>query len=254
MIRLLDTSFPDQPGLDTAISRAILLRGSDGDLGETLRLHVPGRVVAFGRQDVVSPGYPAALRATYGSGFAPIERLAGGRAAVFHEGTLAFAWMIPEPDPKTTITARFERVAGLIRNVLEDLGLDARVGEVPGEYCPGSYSVNIGGRSKVMGIGQRLAKHAAHVGGVIVVHAAELVNTPLIPVYEALGLSWDPATTGAIEDSLEDTNVSAVREAFTARVMAEADLAPMTLEPATLALARSLTPQHVPVGDAPAPR
>lgn len=254
MIRLLDTSFPDQPGLDTAVSRAILLRGSDGDVGETLRLHVPGRVVAFGRQDVVSPRYPAALRATHASDFAPIERLAGGRAAVFHEGTLAFAWMIPEPDPKTTITARFEQVAGLIRNALQDLGLDARVGEVPGEYCPGSYSVNVGGHSKVMGIGQRLAKHAAHVGGVIVVRDAELVNAPLIPVYDALGLSWDPATTGAVEDSLAGVTVSAVRDAFAARVMADADLVPATLEPETLELARELAPQHVPVGDAPAPR
>ena len=45
------------------------------------------------------------------------------------------------------------RVAGL---GLGRLGVDARVGEVPGEYCPGAFSVNARGRIKLAGVGQRL--------------------------------------------------------------------------------------------------
>lgn len=254
MMRLLDAAFPNDPGLDTALSRAILLRGSDGLLPETLRLHVPARVVAFGRQDVVSVGYPAALRATRATGFSPIERLAGGRAAVFHEGTLAFAWMMPEPDPKVTITARFERVAQLIADVIAGFGIDARVGEVPGEYCPGAYSVNVSGTVKVMGIGQRLARHAAHVGGVIVVNGASLVNDALVPVYDALGLAWNPSATGALDVAVPGITVSDVRRALIERIAADGDIVPGEPDPATVELARELAPQHVPVGDAPAPR
>ena len=39
---------------------------------------------------------------------------------------------------------------------LQRLGLDARLGELAGEYCPGEFSVNLAGRSKVMGVGQRV--------------------------------------------------------------------------------------------------
>ena len=56
------------------------------------------------------------------------------------------------------------------------LGVDARVGEIPGEYCPGAYSVNARGVKKLMGVGQRLVPSAAHVGGVVVVNGANRVQ------------------------------------------------------------------------------
>ena len=39
--------------------------------------------------------------------------------------------------------------------------VDARVGEVPGEYCPGSHSVNARGRVKVVGTAQRMVRRVA---------------------------------------------------------------------------------------------
>ena len=57
-------------------------------------------------------------------------RLAGGRAAVFHEGTLELAHAVPDPDPRRTIHDRFEATAELIARALAGLGVDARVGEV----------------------------------------------------------------------------------------------------------------------------
>ena len=85
---------------------------------------------------------------------------------------------------------------------LASLGVDARVGEVPGEYCPGEYSVNAGGRRKLMGVGQRLVAGAAHVGGVVVVDRPDLVNRALAPVYSFLGFAWDPAATGSVADTV----------------------------------------------------
>ena len=40
-------------------------------------------------------GFEAAVEAARAAGFEPVVRLAGGRAAVFHEGTLALAWATP---------------------------------------------------------------------------------------------------------------------------------------------------------------
>src|SRR5690606_187272 len=148
---------------DVAVSHAILSAVSEGELGPVLRLHVPGPLVAFGRADRVTPGYPAAVRAAQAHGFAPVERLAGGRAAVFHESTIAFSLAIPAPEPKPGIHARFEMISQLMVDAFEALGVDARIGELPGEYCPGQWSVNVGGRVKVMGVGQRLVRRAAHI-------------------------------------------------------------------------------------------
>lgn len=186
--------------LDVAISHAILSAVSAGELGPTLRLHVPAAMVAFGRADRVTPGYPAAVRAAEAHGFAPVERLAGGKAAVFHESTLAFSMALPDPEPKTGIQERFEMISQLMVDAFEDLGVDARIGEVPGEYCPGQWSVNVAGKTKVMGVGQRLVRGAAHIGGVVVVDGGDRVRDVLIPVYRALGLDWDPRTAGALAD------------------------------------------------------
>lgn len=186
-----------QPALDTAISATLLTR-ADTEALATVRLFVPERAVVFGRQDSVRPGFADAVAATRAAGFAPVLRLAGGRAAVFHEGTVALSIAEPTAHPREEIRERFVAVAGVIAAALQSLGADARVGEVPGEYCPGQYSVNLGGSHKVAGLGQRLRRGAAHVGGVVVVDDAEAINAVLVPVYDALEYDWDPATTGAI--------------------------------------------------------
>jgi len=202
IVRLHREGFPERPTFDTAISRALLEATSAGAAPESFRLFRPGRVLAFGARDANHPGYAAAVAAARAEGFAPVERLAGGRAAVFHEDTLAFAWAIPDADPRPSIRGRFTDLADLVAEGLIALGVDARVGEVPGEYCPGEYSVNAGGRRKVMGVGQRLVAGAAHVGGVVVVARPDLVNRALTPVYRCLDFAWDPAATGSVADTV----------------------------------------------------
>ena len=218
MVDVLYAAHPQQPGLDTGISHAIVTAVGEGRLGETFRLHRTTRIVAFGRQDRVASGYRQAVAAARAAGYVPIERLAGGRAAVFGEGTLAFSWAIPAPEPRAAITERFQAVSALMRDAFTGLGLDAHIGELPGEYCPGAYSVNIGGVAKVMGVGQRLVRGAAHVGGVIVVDGGRRIAEVLSPVYRALGLAWDPRTSGDLQDSLPDVTLQVVTEAVVARL------------------------------------
>lgn len=201
-LELIDASFAGRAALGTGVSAAILRRVARGDLPATMRLHRTGRILAFGRIDRLSPGYPRALEIAREHGYEPIERMAGGRAAVFHEGTLAFSRASREQALRTGTGERFAAMAELIAATLRRLGLDARVGEVPGEYCPGEWSVNWSGRTKLAGIGQRVVAGGAHLGGVLVFRGGDRIREVLSPVYEALGLAWDPATAGSVAEAL----------------------------------------------------
>lgn len=240
-----ESGHPDTPGLDTGIAHAIVAAVGAGEARETLRIHRPGPLLAFGRHDTLSPGYPAAVAAARDAGFAPIERLAGGRAAVFHEGTLAFAWAVPESEPRNGVVERFETISEIMATAFRSLGVDAEVGELPGEYCPGAYSVHAGGRVKVMGVGQRLVRGAAHVGGVISVVGGSRIRDVLVPVYEALGLAWDPSTAGSLDEFVPDITVDAVRDAVARSFEAVARLEPAPLPHAIVEEGRRLAPAHL---------
>lgn len=245
IITILDEPFPDVEGLDTAIARALLLRAAEGVVSESFRLHVPGRVVAFGKHDTLTAGYHEAVAAARDRGFHAVERLAGGRAAVFHELTLSFSWTIPDADPTSGVTPRFEMLADLVVAAFARLGIAAEVGEVPGEYCPGRYSVHHRGKTKLMGVGQRLTRGAAHIGGVIVVGGADLVNEALSEVYPLLGTSFDPAVTGSLQDVDPSITLDAVRNAVLDELASRRSTQPGLLDADTLHLARRLTPDHV---------
>lgn len=246
MLRLLRESFPDRPAFGTAVSEAILTRVAAGELPATLRLHRPGPELALSKQDAVSPGFEQAVRAGRGLGYEPVLRLAGGRAAAFHEGTLAVARATPDKEAPRGARPRFEEVSGALAAALRGLGVDARVGEVPGEYCPGGWSVNARGAIKLVGIGQRLISGGAHVGAVVVVTGSERLRELLVPVYEALELDWDPATLGSVEDELAGVTLADVERAILDRLGAGWNVAPGELDPATLELAGRLERARTP--------
>lgn len=189
--------------LNTAISRAILQKVSAREMPETLQIGKPHRTVAFGKHDVLTDGFNRAVAVAVAHGFDPTIRIAGGRAVAFHPQTIRFVWTVPADDPVTGMHERFSTVANHVVSTLESFGVGAVIGEVAGEYCPGAYSVHVEGTGKVMGAGQRLARNAAQVAGVIVVRGSSLVNEVLVPVYAALGLDMDPLLTGQIADAAD---------------------------------------------------
>lgn len=221
-----------------------MIRASRSEIPETLRLYRPSSIVAFGRQDQASGGFQQALLAARSHGFGSVLRLAGGRAAVFDVDTIAFARAIPDTDPTSRTFARFKETATILASALGTLGVDARVGAVPLEYCPGDYSVNARGEKKLIGIGQRLISKAAHVGGVIVVGGSERVREVLVDVYEELELTWNPESVGAVSEEVNvswDRVAEAVLNEFGKRFDIEEDI----LDPPTLALAETLEHRHV---------
>jgi octanoyl-[GcvH]:protein N-octanoyltransferase len=245
-LELRRQAFPGRPAFGTAVSEAIMRRVAAGELPATLRIHRPARELAFSKQDASATGFPAAVRAARSAGFEPVVRLAGGRAAAFHEGTLAIAWSRPEARPVAGTRARFEELAGVVVAALQDLGVDARIGEVPGEYCPGAWSVNARGEVKLAGIGQRLIAGAAHLGCVLVVNDSALLRSALEPVYSALDLDWRPATAASVEDEVSGVGLDAVEEALLSQLRGRYELVEDELDSATLELAAEFEQAHRP--------
>ena len=239
-----EQSFPERPAFDTALSRALLLAVGEGRSPAALRLYEPGDAVAFSLLDRAQPGFRSAVAAARAQGFDAMLRLAGGRAAVFTRQTLGFAWCIPDPEPRATIAARFDEIAAVVAGALLRLGVDARVGAVPGEYCPGDHSVNARGKVKLAGAGQRIVRDAAHVGGVIVLGGSERIRDVLVPVYQRMGFAWDPTTVGSLEDEVGAVSHSAVVEALLAELGKAHALERAPLAPRLLAAAEGGERDH----------
>jgi lipoate-protein ligase A len=231
---LIDAAFPGRAALDVAVSRALLREVAAGKRPATLRLYRPDDVVAFSTTDLRRPGFARAVHAAQREHFDAALRLAGGAAAVFTTETLAFAWCTPETDERAGIHARFERTAAWVARALRRLGVDARVGEVPDAYCPGDWSVNARGARKLMGVGQRVVRGAAHTGGVIVVGASARVRAVLEPVYAELGFPFAPESAGAIEDEVGPVSLDAVREALLAELPGGPELRTVRPDPELL--------------------
>ena len=218
-----------------------------GSRGDSLRLYTPDNALLFSSLDARRPGYPRAVELARAAGYEPVIRLAGGHAAVFLEQSVAFAWASAGPDAHLHIRPRFDRLTRWITDALRSLGLDARVGEVPGEYCPGEHSVNVGGRVKVMGVGQRVIRGGAHVGGVLTVAQSEPLRSVLVPIYEALELDFRPETAGGVADFDATITPERVIQAIEAAVGADGyDCVRAEFDDEIGRAAEALTPLHSP--------
>jgi lipoate-protein ligase A len=222
---------------ELAISHALLTRVAGGELPSTFRLYRPAPAVAFGKLDTLRPGFDAAVAAARAHGYEPVLRLPGGHAAAYHEQSLGLdlVWALKDPVPGTH--DRFREEGERLAGVLAGLGVDARVGEVPGEYCPGAYSVNARGRVKLVGTAQRLVRGGALLGASVVVSGGEAIRAVVRDVYAALEIEWDEATAGAVDEEVPGVTLEAVE-----RALVDAYGEPARPDEQTLALARRLEP------------
>lgn len=230
--------------MDTAVSRAILQRVTNAEIPETLQLGTPHKVVAFGKHDTLSDGFVDAATIAVDHGYDPTIRIAGGRAVTFSPSIVRFAWTLPVAEPARSMHARFKTLANAVVRTLASFGVDAAIGEVPNEYCAGQYSAHVLGKRKVMGVGQRLTRTAAQVGGMIVLSHPDEVNEVLVPVYEALGVPMDPAATGSVAD-VQSVDASDLSDALANEIAQQRPVELVTLDQATLELGRSLEPAHL---------
>lgn len=209
---------------------ALLREVASGTRPPTLRLYRPSPTVAFGQRDARLPGFAAAGRAAEERGFTPLVRRAGGRAAAYHDGCLVVDHLEPAADGVAGTRARFAAFGGFFAAVLARVGVDAHVGEVPGEYCPGEFSVH-GRRDgvpavKLVGTAQRVISGAWLFSSVVVVEDATPLRAVLSDVYAALGLDWLPSTAGGAEDLAPGLAVRDVEQALLAAYAAVVRLDP----------------------------
>lgn len=242
-VRLIAARHPDDPVLDLAVSHALLREVADGTEPAVARVFRPGPTLAFGRVDALQPGFAAAAAAARDHGYVPLVRLGGGRAAAYDRGSVVLELVVPTEAVVDGIERRFEAATAVVVDALARLGVAAAVGELPGEYCPGRFSVHAGG-VKLAGLAQRSIRGASLVSAVILAERGAALRALLTDVYAALGLAWDPRTAGAAADVVAGLRASDAQAAVVAALGATIDLQPAELASATLERARRLLSGH----------
>ncbi len=215
VVLLAGDPLPGGPAEDVTLGQRLLRDGLGPD-PELLRAYSPAPTAAFSRRDTLRPGYEAAVAAVRELGFTPVVRPQGGSLAVYHRGSVVVDHVLRTPDASRDPIERFRRFAALHAAVLTGLGADARIGAVPGEYCPGDHSVNLGGTRKVVGSAQRVTRDGWLFSSIVQVTGASALRGPLTAAYARLGYDFDPATVGTLEDDLPGVTVEAVTAALLA--------------------------------------
>ncbi len=205
------------PGEDAAFVRQRLREMKLGEDG-LLRVYHPSPTAAFSTRDQSSEGYAAAVRDMETRGFAPVLRGPGGRLVVYDESALVIDLIAPHPEPRHAFIKRFEAVTELLVEAFRALGLDARSGSIADEFCPGTHSVNLGGRTKIAGLAQRLGKGGYHLGVVITAGDVSPARDAMTSAYAKLGLKLDPKTVGSIKDETSDVAIGDVQTSITERL------------------------------------
>lgn len=181
-----------------------------------LRITRPRPAIAFSRRDERASGFAAAVAVAEASGFLSAVRPVGGTFAPMHSGSLVvdeFGWSGSGQWPNE----RFDRHAALLAEVFASYGIDARVGEVPGEYCPGAHSVNRAGLVKLSGTAQRVARGAWLVSSVVQVGPVDELLEVTARVAAALEAPVDVTTIGALSDTVPGLTVDEVADRIAGR-------------------------------------
>lgn len=188
-------------GLDAAGHSALgetLLRAAAGDGVDRIRVYHPPRTAAFSGLDRLSPGYVRAQEIAVEHGFAPLRRGPGGRMAAYHPDSLCIDIVLAEGPTSPTLDpwVGLGALAEVLATLLRGCGIDARAGQVEGEYCPGRFSVNVGGLVKLAGTAARRIRGATLLSAVLVVDDMEPLRAVTTDVYAALDFPFVPATLG----------------------------------------------------------
>ncbi|MFD6700186.1 MULTISPECIES: biotin/lipoate A/B protein ligase family protein [unclassified Microbacterium] len=162
-----------------------------------LRLYTPVPTLALTRRESLMPGYEVAVAAAERLAFTPAIRPTGGRAVAYDETCLVFD-LVEREEAHADPTAFFAQAGRTIVDALRGLGVDARLGEVPGEYCPGEYSINARGAVKLVGTSQRGVRGARLLSGMLAFGPVDRFVAVLTEANAALGLDWDPRTFGSM--------------------------------------------------------
>jgi octanoyl-[GcvH]:protein N-octanoyltransferase len=196
---------------------AALLRARHTPSAELVHVSVAaGPTVAFSSKDLRSPGIVRATRIARDAGFAAVVRSPGGRMVAYDSGAVVIDHLSRSTDLRQAGPSTFAHHAGAHADVLRTLGIDARVGEVEGEYCPGEYSVNVGGQAKIAGSAQRVTGTGALFSTVVQVAVADAVREVIVAISDALGYRLRETSITGLTDHAPRLTADLVADAFAA--------------------------------------
>ena len=184
--------------MELAVARAMVTQARLGAVEEAVRIYQPSvPVVVFGRRDTRLPGFSSAVGSARRAGFEPVVRATGGRAVAYTEAAI----VVDHVRHSSGLEGQDERFAEFGARFVElfrALGIDARMGAVPGEYCPGAHSVNARGMEKLVGTAQRMVPGAWLFSSLIVVGDERRIRPVLSEVYGHLGQDFDALSVGSL--------------------------------------------------------
>ncbi len=231
--------------LEVSVAGALLRSAGRGESGSALRVYRPtAGVVAFGRRDTLRPGFGAAVEVARRAGFTPVVRAPGGRAVAYTEDALVVDHIGTNTDALSGMDERFRGYAEVWKEVLGQHGVQAEVGAVPGEYCPGAYSVNARGRVKLVGTAQRILRGAWLFSAVVVLGGDEVLRPVLSGIYRELDMPFDGDAVGSVRTEVPGQDLTAFESTVLAAYDDRFGLTPRELDRTVLATAHEMHGDH----------
>lgn len=240
----------EEPVTAYGYQRVVFEQVASGARPATVSITPSARHVGVTRRDTFRPGFDGAVRACYGEGYPVLVRGSGGGATAADGGTFGFSITRPADGREAGrgIRDRYDEAAALVLGAFARLGVEAEVGEVRDEFCPGDHSIRVGGwreGMKVVGIAQRVTRRATSVGGIVLVHGEAALARILEKVYGTMSLPFRPASVGSLRRAGVGAGVEEVVEAFAAEAKSRYGAAWVPLDGRTLEHARRSGGQHL---------
>lgn len=185
-------------------TRLLFEEVASGERPATFSISPSVRHVGVTRRDTHRPGFEKAVRAAEAEGYPTLVRGAGGGAIAGGPGTFGFSIIRPAEDGEDLRmgnSKRYDEATSLALAAFRRLGVEAEIGEVRDEFCPGDQSIRVGdfeSGMKLCGIAQRVTKRAASVGGIVLVEGEEELARILTLLYSAMNLPFRPASAGSL--------------------------------------------------------
>lgn len=186
---------PD-PLLDVGVCHALLERAAQAGEGSLMLWRPVLPTLSLGRLDIRDARSIALAALAREAGATVVRRLAGGRAATLDGGCLCLGWAQPQARLESS-SARYQLAADVITGALRDLGVEGSLGEAPGEWCPGAWSVQ-GPGGKLAGLAQRQIGGGAWCEALIVIERPPALQLLSRRVHELLGIPWREDAQGQL--------------------------------------------------------
>ncbi|HJQ28075.1 MAG TPA: hypothetical protein VJ827_01950 [Rubrobacter sp.] len=240
----------EDPTVAYGYVRTVFDQVARGTRPATVSITPSTRHVGVTRRDTFRPGFEDAVRAAGGMGYPVLVRSAGGGATAAGPGTFGFSIIRPadETESRRGIRERYDEAAGFVLGAFSRLGVEAEVGEVRDEFCPGDHSIRVGGREsgmKIVGIAQRITRRATSVGGIVLVEGERDLARVLEKVYGAMRLPFSSGSVGSLRRAGYEVGTRDVIEAFATEAERVYGAVRTPIDEKTLGLASSEGEQYL---------